>query len=97
MDAFKAIADPTRREILNMLSKKDMNAGDIAEHFQMSKPAISKHLDILKNSDLICCEKQGQYVVYSINTTAVQNIYRKFLEVFDGLQGVLQNESTEKK
>lgn len=97
MDAFKAIADPTRREILNMLSKKDMNAGDIAEHFQMSKPAISKHLDILKNSDLISCEKQGQYVVYSINTTAVQNIYRKFLEVFDGLQGVLQNESTEKK
>lgn len=97
MDAFKAIADPTRREILNMLSKKDMNAGDIAEHFQMSKPAISKHLDILKNSDLISFEKQGQYVVYSINTTAVQNIYRKFLEVFDGLQGVLQNESTEKK
>ena len=97
MDAFKAIADPTRREILNMLSKKDMNAGDIAEHFQMSKPAISNHLDILKNSDLISCEKQGQYVVYSINTTAVQNIYRKFLEVFDGLQGVLQNESTEKK
>ena len=63
-----------------MLSKQDMNAGEIAEHFQMSKPAISKHLDILKNSDLISCEKQGQYVVYSINTTAVQNIYRKFLE-----------------
>lgn len=97
MDAFKAIADPTRREILNMLSKQDMNAGEIADHFPMSKPAISKHLDILKNSDLISCEKQGQYVVYSINTTAVQNIYRKFLEVFDGLEGVLRNESTEKK
>lgn len=97
MDVFKAIADPTRREILNMLSKQDMNAGDIAEYFQMSKPAISKHLDILKNSDLISCEKQGQYVVYSINTTAVQNIYRKFLEVFDGLEGVLRNESAEKK
>lgn len=97
MDVFKAIADPTRREILNMLSKQDMNAGDIAEHFQMSKPAISKHLDILKNSDLISCEKHGQYVVYSINTTAVQNIYRKFLEVFDGLEGVLRNESAEKK
>ena len=46
---LNAIADPTRREILNMLSKQDMNAGEIAEHFQMSKPAISKHLDILKN------------------------------------------------
>ena len=97
MDAFKAIADPTRREILNMLSKQDMNAGEIAEHLQMSKPAISKHLDILKNSDLISCEKMGQFVVYSINTTAVQNIYRKFLEVFDGLEGVFHNESAEKK
>ena len=54
-------------------------------------------LDILKNSDLISCEKMGQFVVYSINTTAVQNIYRKFLEVFDGLEGVFHNESAEKK
>ena len=94
MDAFKAIADETRREILNMLSKQDMSAGEIAAHFSMSKPAISKHLEILKNSDLITGEKKGQYIIYSINTTAVQNIYRKFVEVFDGLQGALRHEET---
>lgn len=97
MDGFKAIADATRREILKMLSKQDMSAGEIAEHFDMSKPAISKHLEILRNSDLIASEKKGQYMIYSINTTAVQNIYRRFLEVFDGLEGLLSHEHIVKK
>lgn len=97
MDGFKAIADATRREILNMLSKQDMSAGEIAKRFDMSKPAISKHLEILRNSDLISSEKKGQYIIYSINTTAVQNIYRRFLEVFDGLEGLLNHEHAVKK
>ncbi|WP_240140394.1 hypothetical protein [[Clostridium] innocuum] len=51
----------------------------------MSKPAISKHLDILKTSELITCEKQGQYVIYAINTSAVEQMYCRFLDVFDGM------------
>lgn len=86
MDVFKAIADPTRREILALLSKSDKSAGEIAEQFQMSKPAISKHLDILKSNNLITVEKQGQFMIYSINTTAMQNIYLKVMEVFHGFQ-----------
>ena len=70
MDMFKAMADPTRRRILQLLSEKNLSAGEIAEEFTMSKPAISKHLDILKTSELITCEKQGQYVIYAINTSA---------------------------
>ena len=51
MDMFKAMADPTRRRILQLLSEKNLSAGEIAEEFTMSKPAISKHLDILKTSE----------------------------------------------
>ena len=97
MDVFKAIADVTRREILCMLSVQDMNAGEIAEHFHMSKPAISKHLDILKAHDLISCEKQGQFLIYSINTTAMQNVYVKIAELFDGFQGVKHHEKSTDK
>ena len=85
MDMFKAMADPTRRRILQLLSEKNLSAGEIAEEFTMSKPAISKHLDILKTSELITCEKQGQYVIYAINTSAVEQMYCRFLDVFDGM------------
>lgn len=85
MDIFKAMADSTRREIIQLLSKRNMSAGEIAEHFQMSKPAISKHLDILKNSEFITCEKRGQYVIYSINTSATQDIVCRFMSVLDDL------------
>lgn len=86
MDSYKAMSDPTRRMILKLLNKEDLSAGDIAKHFEMSKPAVSKHLDILRNADLISSEKKGQFVIYSINTTAVQNFMRGFMDVFEGLE-----------
>lgn len=73
-DVFKALADPTRRKILELLSKKDMIAGDIADYFQISKPSISHHLTILKNAGLITDERQGQTIIYSINTTVFQDM-----------------------
>lgn len=71
--AFKALADPTRREILQLLRTSDLNAGEIAEYFTMTKPSISHHLKLLKQADLICDEKQGQFVVYSLNTSVVED------------------------
>ena len=79
---FKALSDQTRREILALLNKEDMNAGNIAAHFTISKPAITKHLDILREAELISSEKQGQYVIYSINVTVLQDALRSFLTVF---------------
>jgi ArsR family transcriptional regulator len=73
-DVFKALNDTTRRDILMLLKKKDMSAGDIADNFNISKPSISHHLDILKRAGLIYSDKQGQFVVYSINTTIVDDI-----------------------
>ena len=73
-DAWKALADPTRRKILELLKEKDMNAGEIAESFNMTKPSISNHLNILKQADLVDAEKQGQNVVYSLKTSVLEDI-----------------------
>ena len=84
---FKALSDETRREILKILSKGDMSMGDIANNFNMSKPAISKHLDILKNAKLITAEKKGQFIIYSINTSVIQQVLGGFLDIFSKGKG----------
>lgn len=71
---FKALNDPTRRDILFLLRKNPMTAGAIADHFQIGKPTISHHLDLLKQADLISSEKNGQFVLYSLNTTVVDEL-----------------------
>jgi DNA-binding transcriptional ArsR family regulator len=76
---FKALNDVTRREILELLKEKDLTAGDIAAPFDISKPSISHHLDILKRADLIASEKKGQYVIYSINTTIMEDVLQWIL------------------
>lgn len=81
-DTFKALSDPTRRRILEMLAKQDMNAGDIANAFDMSKPSISHHLSILKGSGLISAEKDGQNIIYSLNTTVFQEVSKWFFDFF---------------
>ena len=77
---FKALNDQTRREILELLQKKDMTAGEIADMFNISKPSISHHLDLLKQAGLVESLKNGQYVHYSINTTVVDDILKWFLQ-----------------
>jgi ArsR family transcriptional regulator, arsenate/arsenite/antimonite-responsive transcriptional repressor len=71
---FRALNDATRRQILELLKDRDLNAGEIAEHFDMSKPSISHHLDLLKQAGLVETEKKGQYIIYSLNTTVVDEM-----------------------
>lgn len=78
---FKALSDETRREILKLLSKKDMSAGEISDHFNMSKPSISKHLEILREAELISSERKGQFIIYSINTSIIQEVLGNFLSL----------------
>lgn len=82
-DVWKALADPTRRKILSMLKSGEMNAGEIAEKFDMSKPSISNHLNILKQADLVDAEKQGQNVIYSLKTSVLEDM----LNVLSSLTG----------
>lgn len=78
---FKALNDPTRREILEILKDKDLNAGEIADHFDISKPSISHHLDLLKRAGLITGTKDGQYVNYSINTTVMDDLLQWIIKL----------------
>jgi ArsR family transcriptional regulator, arsenate/arsenite/antimonite-responsive transcriptional repressor len=73
---FKALNDPTRREILELLQKGDLSAGDIADQFDMSKPSISHHLDLLRQAGLVESVKKGQFIYYSINTTVFDEMVK---------------------
>ncbi|PHI19287.1 transcriptional regulator [Lewinellaceae bacterium SD302] len=71
---FKALSDPTRRDILALLREKDRSAGEIADHFAISKPSISHHLDLLKRADLVSAERKGKQRIYSLNTSIIDEI-----------------------
>lgn len=77
---FKALNDPTRREILELLQEKDLSAGEIAERFRISWPSISHHLDLLKQADLVRTSKDGQFVYYSLNTTVVDDLMKWLMQ-----------------
>jgi DNA-binding transcriptional ArsR family regulator len=76
---FKALADPTRRRILEYLREGDLNAGEIAERFDMTKPSISHHLSLLKQARLVQDVRRGQNIVYSLDTTVFQEALRFLL------------------
>lgn len=71
---FKALADPTRREILRLLTRGEQTAGDLAGHFDMGKPTISHHFNVLKEAGLIHSRREGQQIYYGLNTTVVQDV-----------------------
>lgn len=78
-EVFKALNDPARRKILKLLQERDLTAGEIASHFEMSAPSISHHLDKLKRAGLVTTLKQGQFIHYSINTTIVDDLIQYVL------------------
>lgn len=79
--AFRALADPTRRRILELLAERDRTAGEIAGHFTIAFPSISRHLRILKDADLVSAEREGQNVRYRINTTVAQDLLRTLMKL----------------
>lgn len=73
-DTLQALADPTRREILNLLKQSRMSAGEISNHFSISGAAVSRHLSVLKEADLIRDERDGKYIYYEFNATVLEEI-----------------------
>ena len=71
---FKALNDPTRRQMLDLLRERDLTAGEIADSFDMTKPSISHHLDLLRQAGLVESVKQGQFITYSLNTTVLDEL-----------------------
>lgn len=84
---FQAMANETRREIIRLLKQKDMTAGEIASHFSISKPSISRHLDTLKNAGLIVPERKGNQILYAINMTVLQEMAVEFLSLVQKKEG----------
>lgn len=80
-ESFKALADPTRRQIIKLLREKDRTAGEIADFFNMSKPSISHHLNALKHADLVQDERKGQFIMYSLNTTVLEEVLGWLLDL----------------
>ena len=81
--AFKAIADPARREILRLLRTGEMTAGDLAARFDMSKPTMSHHFSVLAAADLITRRREGQTIWYGLNTTVLQDVLAWMLDLTD--------------
>lgn len=79
---FKALADPTRRRILQLLGDREMTAGEIAEQFSISAPSMSHHFSVLKQADLVASRRSGQQIYYSLNTTVFQEVLAAVIELF---------------
>lgn len=73
-EVFKAIADPSRRKILKLLNDGELNAGEIGQSFELTPPTLSHHLSILKAADLIRQRREGTQLIYSLNTTVLQDL-----------------------
>src|SRR5438876_2580499 len=83
-EAFKALADPTRREILRLLRRGERTAGELAEQFDMAKPSMSHHFAVLKQADLITSRRDGQQIYYALNTTVVEDLLAAVWDLFPG-------------
>jgi len=81
-EVFKALSDPTRREILRMLSHGERTAGELAEPFDMTKPSMSHHFSVLKEADLIRSRREGQQIFYALNTTVVEDVVTRIWDLF---------------
>ncbi len=78
---FKALADPTRREILRLLGRGEMSAGELAANFQMSKPSLSHHFAVLKKAGLVTSRREGQMIFYALNTTVFQDLITWVMDI----------------
>ena len=92
-DVFKALADPTRREILRLLRGGERTAGELAERFDMSKPSMSHHFAVLKEAELIRSRRDGKQIYYTLDTTAVQDALAWFRDLFGDAGGTRESGS----
>ena len=90
-NTLKALSDPIRREILDMLKSGRMSAGDIVDHFEVTGASISRHLSVLKDADLIRDKREGKFIFYELNTSVLEDI----MIFITGLKGDKNNDDKE--
>jgi len=79
---YRALADPTRRKILKLLRERDLTAGEIADHFDITKPSLSKHFNILREAELIHGDKEGTTITYHLNLTVLEDALLSLMDTF---------------
>jgi len=79
---FAALADPTRRQILELLKEQNFRAGDLGKNFSITAPSLSHHLNVLKQADLISSERQGQEIIYSLNLSVFEELTEMVMSFF---------------
>jgi DNA-binding transcriptional ArsR family regulator len=94
---FKALSDPTRREVLRLLSGGEKTAGELAERFDMSKPSMSHHFAVLKEAGLIRSRREGQQIYYSLDTTVLQDVLARIWDLLGAPQSVPQPDASEQE
>jgi len=93
-NTFKALSDPTRRKILELLKKQSMSAGEIAENFNITLPSLTHHFNTLKQADLISQERQGQQIIYSLNLSVLEELIEGYFKIFKWDGGELAGKQT---
>jgi len=86
-EVLQALADPTRREILRLLRKRDLSAGEIAERFPLAKSTLSGHFNVLKRAGLVVTERRGTTILYSLNASALEQAAAGLYALLDGRRG----------
>ena len=79
---FNALSDETRRRILELLKKRDLSAGEIGEHFQITAPSLSHHLSVLKEAGLVSVRREGQQQIYSLNLSVFEEVAENLIKFF---------------
>lgn len=92
-EIFQAMSDPTRREILRLLAQGELSAGELAQRFDMTKPSMSHHFSVLKKADLVTSRREGQQILYAINTTVVQDLLVWMFDFFEATKPNLKKSS----
>lgn len=80
---FKALSDPTRRKVLQLLRRKSMTAGELADHFSVSKPTMSVHFKVLREANLVHAEKQGKTIIYTLKMSVLEEALMGFAQTFN--------------
>lgn len=85
-EVYRALADPTRRRILELLRSREMSAGELADHFDLSKPTLSGHFNVLRSAGLVDAERSGTSIIYRLNVTVLEEALMALFNAF-GLKG----------
>lgn len=90
---FYTLSDPTRRKILKLLQQQDLTPGQLVKKFQITKPSLTHHLNVLKQANLVTCERSGQYMYYSLQVSVFEEVVARIMDFLENIKPTIKSES----